>query len=70
MGQTTERFSSDVYYSGNTGWAKKTGPRTHRHNSVEYIPISKIFPLEDSWQLNGYKKIPPHLAYVAIYTTL
>ena len=50
-----------------TGWAKTAGPQTDDHSSVKSYPISILFSLEDSLvnlQLKGYKKIPPHLAYV------
>ena len=40
-----------------TGWAKKTGPQIHDHNSVKSWLTCKIFSLEDSpvnLQLNAY----------------
>jgi len=56
-----------------TGWAKTAGPQTDDHSSVKSYPISILFSLEDSLvnlQLKGYKKIPPHLAYVWYVATL
>ena len=45
---------------------QKTGPQTHNHNSVKFLPIYTFFHREihDKFAVKCIFKIPPHIAYV------
>jgi len=62
-----QSFSDSVRL--HTGWSKKTGPQTHRHNSVTNINRFQIYffilRFLSKFAVKWISKIPPHFACVA-----